>query len=187
VLRVLEAWDYVDGWSLTSGGELLARLYSETDLLVAESLRAGLVDGLDPPALAALVSCFTYEHRGPEGTAPPPRWPSREVATRAGKIEQIWRELSHNEDDAGLPETRAPDGGFAALLHDWVAGTELADLLADDDEITGGDFVRNVKQCIDLLRQLALIAPDPSTASTADAAAERCHRGVVAASSAVHV
>jgi ATP-dependent RNA helicase HelY len=101
------------------------------------------------------------------------------------KIEQIWRELSHNEDDAGLPETRAPDPGFAFLLHDWVAGEELADVLADEEEVTGGDFVRNVKQCIDLLRQIAAIAPDPGTAAGAAAAADACLRGVVAASSVV--
>jgi ATP-dependent RNA helicase HelY len=185
VLRVLEAWDYVEGWTLTSGGELLARLYAETDLLVAESLRQGLLDGLPPPALAAVVSCFTYERRGADGVTPAPEWPSREVAARVRKIEQIWRELSHNEDDAGLPETRAPDPGFAFLLHDWVAGEELADVLADEEEVTGGDFVRNVKQCIDLLRQIAAIAPDPGTAAGAAAAADACLRGVVAASSVV--
>ena len=33
--------------------------------------------------------------------------------------------------------------------------------------MTGGDFVRNVKQTIDLLRQVADVAPDPATAATA--------------------
>ncbi len=31
--------------------------------------------------------------------------------------------------------------------------------------MTGGDFVRNVKQTIDLLRQIGDVAPDPDTAS----------------------
>jgi ATP-dependent RNA helicase HelY len=187
VLRVLEAWGYIDGWALTSAGELLTRLYTETDLLLAETLRQGLLDGLAPPDLAAVVSCFTYERRGPDShRAPPPQWPSREVAGRVRKIERIWRELSRNEDDAGLPETRAPDPGFAAVLHEWVAGEDLATVLADDDEITGGDFVRHVKQCIDLLRQVAAIAPAPvATAASAREAADRCLRGVVAASSVV--
>ena len=54
--RVLEAWGYVDGWQLTDAGEQLARLYTETDLLLAEALREGLLDGLRPPELAAVVS-----------------------------------------------------------------------------------------------------------------------------------
>ena len=39
VLRVLESWGYVDGWSLTPAGRLLTRLNAETDLLIAEAIR----------------------------------------------------------------------------------------------------------------------------------------------------
>jgi len=186
VLRVLEAWGYVEDWSLSDAGSLLAHLYTETDLAVAESLREGLLDGLDAPELAALVSCFTFERRGPDSGSrlPPERWPTRELATRWRGIDRIARDLNHNEDDAGLPETRAPDPGFVPYAFGWAAGDDLADVLADD-EMTGGDFVRHVKQCIDLLRQIGDVAPGPATAETALAAADACFRGVIAASSAV--
>jgi ATP-dependent RNA helicase HelY len=65
-------------------------------------------------------------------------------------------------------------------------GDDLGDVL-EDEEMTGGDFVRNVKQTIDLLRQVADVAPDPDTASAARAAADACLRGVIAASSIVAV
>jgi ATP-dependent RNA helicase HelY len=187
VLRVLEAWGFVEGWSLTEWGELLARLYTEGDLVVAESLREGFFDDLSAAEIAALVSCFTYERRGPEGTGPlpPPRWPTRELAERWRKIDRIARELNHNEDDAGLPETRAPDPGFVPHVHEWVSGHDLADILEGDEYMTGGDFVRHVKQCIDLLRQLGDVAPNPETAQAARAAADACFRGVIVASSAV--
>jgi ATP-dependent RNA helicase HelY len=90
--------------------------------------------------------------------------------------------LSANEDDAGLPETRPPDPGFTPYAHEWATGHDLAKIL-DDDELTGGDFVRNVKQCIDLLRQVAEVAPSETTRATARAAASACFRGVVAAAS----
>ena len=67
VLRVLEAWGYVDGWSLTDPGDRLARLYHESDLLVAECMGQGLLDDLEPAELAGLVSVFTYEARGAGG------------------------------------------------------------------------------------------------------------------------
>ncbi len=183
VLRVLEAWGYIEDWSLTEAGERLARLYTETDLMLAEGLREGLLDGLRPPELAAVVSCFTYERRGPEGQhpMPPRRWPSKTVATRARAVDRIAADLRANEDDAGLPETRLPDPGFTPYVHDWAAGKELAEVL-DDDELTGGDFVRHVKQCIDLLRQVGDVAPDPHTRQKARTAADDCYRGVVAAS-----
>ena len=184
VLRILEAWGYVDGWSLTEAGERLARLYTETDLLLAEAIGDGLLDGLRPPELAAVATCFTYERRGPEaqGIVPPPRWPSKNVAQRARQIERIARDLNHNEDDAGLPETRGPDPGFTPHIYEWASGEPLADVL-DDDEMTGGDFVRNVKQCIDLLGQIADVAPNSHTRAAAREASAACNRGVVAASS----
>jgi ATP-dependent RNA helicase HelY len=184
VLRVLEAWGYVDGWALTEAGEHLARLYTETDLLLAEALREGLLDGLSVPELAAVVSCFTYERRGSDGQQPvaPARWPTQAVAKRARAVERIGNDLRANEDDAGLPETRLPDPGFTPYAYDWASGDSLADVL-DDDEMTGGDFVRCVKQLIDLLRQVGDVAPDPETRARGRAAADACHRGVVAASS----
>ncbi|HEY3239830.1 MAG TPA: DEAD/DEAH box helicase, partial [Acidimicrobiia bacterium] len=189
VLRVLEAWGYLDGWSLSEAGELLSRLYTETDLLVAESLRDGLLDGLDAPSLAAACSAFTYESRGPGAevaAAARARFPNRRVRERVLEVERIWRDLHAVEDEAGLPETRAPDAGFARHAYGWAAGEELEEVLADD-ELTGGDFVRNVKQLIDLLRQLGDVAPVAETAAAARSAAEALFRGVVAASSAVGV
>ena len=117
---------------------------------------------------------------------PPPRWPSKTVAQRVRAIERIARDLNHNEDDAGLPETRGPDPGFTLHIAEWVGGDPLADVL-DDDEMTGGDFVRNVKQCIDLLGQVATVAPNAHTRDTAREAAAGCNRGVVAASSVASV
>jgi ATP-dependent RNA helicase HelY len=186
VLGVLESWGYVDGWSLTPPGETLAGVYTESDLLLAESIREGHLDGLDTAELAAVVSCFTYERRGPDGDAPapPPRWPSARVAERARAIERLWRTLSAAEDDARLPGTRPPDPGFTLYAAEWARGDDLADVLADD-ELTGGDFVRNVKQIVDLLRQIALVAPDPATRERAHGTADACVRGVVAAASAL--
>lgn len=54
-----------------------------------------------------------------------------------------------------------------------------------DEAVSGGDFVRNIKQLIDLVRQLGEIAPDPATAASAREASDRLFRGVVAASSVV--
>ena len=184
VLRVIESWGYVDGWELTDAGHLLARLYSECDLLLAEALRIGLLDGMTEPELAAFVSSFTYERRGPEdGALAPVHWPTSRVAKRSRELERLWRDLSANEDDAGLPETRAPNPGLAAAMHAWAAGKSLTEVLDDDDDLTGGDFVRHVKQVIDLLHQIGDVAPNEQTADRARDAARACFRGVVAASS----
>jgi ATP-dependent RNA helicase HelY len=181
VLRLLEAWGYLDGWALTPRGEVLARTYHESDLLVAEAMASGLLDGLDHAALAGLVSCFTYEQRGP-GPAPPPWFPSRLVRGRWGELERLADELRTDEEAAGLPATRPPDPGFLALAHAWAAGEPLGEVLGDED-LSGGDFVRNVKTLIDLVRQIGEVAPDPDTGRAARQAADALHRGVVSISS----
>jgi len=133
-----------------------------------------------------VVSCFTYERRGSddEVVLPPLRWATTRVAERWRRIEPLWQTLAAAEDDARLPETRSPDPGFTLYAYEWADGESLAAVL-DDDELAGGDFVRHVKQCIDLLRQVADVAPEPATRRAAAAAAAACFRGVVAAASAV--
>jgi ATP-dependent RNA helicase HelY len=180
VLRVLEAWGYVDGWLLTEAGERLARLYHESDLLVAECAGQGLLDGLDPAELAGLVSVFTYEARS---AAEPAIWfPTPRVRHRWLEIDRLAAELNRAEEEAGLPRTRRPDPGFVGLAHAWAAGEDLAEVISDE-EISGGDFVRNIKQLIDLIRQLADHVLAPEAASGARQAADRLFRGVVSASS----
>ncbi|MGH9024681.1 MAG: DEAD/DEAH box helicase [Acidimicrobiia bacterium] len=180
VLSVLDAWRYIDGWALTEAGELLARLYSECDLLVAESLRQGLLDELEPAELAAVVSCFTYERRGSDEDDDGSQLPTAAVATRVRVIGRIARDLEVQERDARLPMTRGPDPGITGFVYAWASGADLSEVL--DEELTGCDFVRHMKQCIDLLRQVGDAAPDSRTAATARRAAEACQRGVVAAS-----
>ena len=96
----------------------------------------------------------------------------------SASVERVWAA----EVRAGLPLTRVPDPGFAALAHGWAAGRDLGRLLGDT-ELSGGDFVRTVKSLVDLLRQIAGAAPLEATRQSAGEAADRLFRGVVEASS----
>jgi ATP-dependent RNA helicase HelY len=185
VLGVLQQWGYVDGWSLTSAGETLARTFHECDLLVVECVRQGLLDGVDAPTLAALMSVFVYEHRSPE-PPPAPWYPSEMARRRWQSIARISYDLQDIEEREGLSVHRPPDPTFVAVAYAWAAGEGFAEVVAAE-EMSGGDFVRTMKQLIDLVRQLALVAPNRATRQVAEEAAEALFRGVVAASSAVEV
>ena len=170
VLAVLSTYGYVelDEWRLTDDGEMLARTFHECDLLVTEIVRAGLLDGLDAADLAALVSVVVYEHRSPEPPAAP--WfSSDDIRARWVRIAAISEELRAQERSVGLAEHRPPDPTFAAIAHAWVAGEGFAEVVTDE-ELTGGDFVRAIKQLIDILRQLAVVAPSRDTRRAAAAA-----------------
>ncbi|WP_372595234.1 DEAD/DEAH box helicase, partial [Actinotalea sp.] len=51
---------------VTEAGQTLRRLYAENDLLVAECLREGSWDGLDPAGMAAVVAAVVFEARREE-------------------------------------------------------------------------------------------------------------------------
>ncbi|MDA9293150.1 DEAD/DEAH box helicase, partial [bacterium] len=115
VLELLNAYGYADtgAWTLTDDGEMLAGIFHETDLLVAEMLRSGALEGLAAADLAAVVSCVVYEHRSPEPPAAP--WfSSKLVRGRWQQLEALSADLRARERSVGLGEHRPPDPTFAA-------------------------------------------------------------------------
>ena len=48
---------------VTPTGHLLSRIYSESDLLVTECIRAGIWDTLGPAELSAVVAAMVFESR----------------------------------------------------------------------------------------------------------------------------
>jgi ATP-dependent RNA helicase HelY len=116
---------------------------------------------------------------------------------------RTWGELDQLEKDNELSFLREPDLGFAWAAYRWARGARLESVLDESPDLTPGDFVRSVKQLIDLLDQIASATPadqipsatpadpktpstppDPSTsrtvAATARAAIDAMRRGVVA-------
>ncbi len=174
----LERRGYVEGWQLTGHGRRLARIFHESDLLVAEALATGLFDGLEPAELAALVSTIVHEHRGADA-APRPWFPPGPVADRFRSLTRLAEGIAAVERTHRLPETRPPDAGMVGVVHGWTLGLDLGEVLGEVD-MGGGDFVRRTRSLIDLLGQVAAVAPPP-VAATARTAASRLDRGLVAA------
>ncbi len=178
--EVLRRRGHLEGWTLADSGKLLGGIYHESDLLIAEAVTGGHLDGLDQPSFAAMLACCTYEPRG--GDVPiEPRWPTAALRRRWARLSELHESLAATEAAClGRPRTRPPDGGFATAAYGWTAGVPLARVL--DDHTTPGDFVRNVKLVCDLARQVERVAPDPATTATASAVAKSMFRGVVSAS-----
>ncbi|RPI20717.1 MAG: hypothetical protein EHM57_07565 [Actinobacteria bacterium] len=175
ILQLLEAWGYLRGWELTERGSQLRWVYNELDLLLTESVALGHLGGLTVPQLAAVTSLFTYEARRAETEG---GWPDETVAARGEAITALWADLAAAEERSHLPPTRGPDEGFAGVVYHWAQGAELEDLFGED-EFAAGDFVRNCRQLLDLLRQLRDAFPE--LAQTAAAAVRIVDRGIVAA------
>ena len=213
VLRLLEELAYLDGWSVTPMGDMLAGIFHESDLLIAECLRDGVLDGVGPADLAGLVSCFVFEERGSGSRGSRVRGPgfSRERNDRLSRGQREDRSENARMGDLPREFPKALVGRFrtmCAIADDVIAleadmglpmSREVApgfvaiarqwasgrdlETVLDDSDITGGDFVRTVRILIDLLRQIGNVTPDPATAKAARQAAENLFRGVVSAAS----
>ena len=180
VLEVLGDFGYVSDWVLTPKGERLTGVYNESDLLVVEALERGLLDDLDGPELAAVLSTLVFEERGP-GEGAPAYLPTRRTADAWRELEELYRRIHKAEQKRRLELTREPDPGFMERAYLWAGGAELEEVL--DEEDAAGDFVRSVKQLVDLLRQLNEVAPEAQLAGTIEQAIDGLHRSVVAYSS----
>ena len=185
VCDVLTALGYLEGEAssstVTDRGRTLMRIYNEMDLLTAESLRAGLWDGLDASELAAVLSTLVYESRRPDD-ASPPRVPGGRVKQVLADMVSIWADLDALERDHHLDQLHEPDLGFAWAAYRWAEGDELDDILHVTD-LAAGDFVRWVKQLLDLADQVADASPSAELRKVAREASSRLRRGVVAYSS----
>ncbi|MGB5755922.1 MAG: DEAD/DEAH box helicase [Acidimicrobiales bacterium] len=184
VIELLQRRGHLIDWELTGSGQRLARLYHESDLFLVEVLEDGLFDDLGPPELVALASSFVYEERRSTGARLEPWYPSNDLRRRFRRVQARHLDLNSDESELRLPLTREPDPGFMAVAHGWASGGGLDDVLADE-EFTAGDFVRTAKQLIDLLRQLAKLAPSTATGAAARSGADAVYRDLVAASSIV--
>ena len=113
----------------------------------------------------------------------PPLLPSTAVRERVGRLEELAGRLQRIESAQHAPLTRRPDPGFAAAAWSWAAGQDL-DVILDED-LTGGDFVRNVRQLIDLLRQLGRGGAAARHPRRARRAAEALVRGVIVSAGSI--
>ena len=187
VCDVLTAYGYLepaaDGrLGISPDGQRLRRIYGEKDLLISQSLRLGAFDDLDAVEVAALASVLVYQAKR-EDRGLRPRMPSISLETSVDIVIREWSALEDVEEENKLPLTGEPELGLVWPVYKWARGRHLQDVLSGTD-LAAGDFVRWVKQVIDLLDQLAKIPGlDPRLARLCAEAISLIRRGVVAYSS----
>ncbi|OFL23273.1 RNA helicase [Corynebacterium sp. HMSC062A03] len=190
IVDLLAEMDYVEfeGYGenrepvITDEGERLAKIHSESDLLVAQCLKRGIWNELDPAELAGVASLCVFENR--KATRGEPGAATDEMADAMNATWRIYGELVADEKRHNLPQTREPEPAFALAIHQWTAGAPLAYCMAAANEsgaeLTPGDFVRWCRQVIDLLQQVAKTGYEDEIRRNARRAIDAIQRGVVA-------
>lgn len=157
ICDVLTHLNYIEGEETLEQGKILAKIYAESDLLLTEAIRRGVLDELSPQELVAVASAVIFQSRTSENFAP--KMPHNNVAKALASIVAIWSELEKIEEQFGVKTQREPDFGFAFISYKWAQGNSLQSVLKGS-ELGVGDFVRSIKQIIDLLTQIAGASPE---------------------------
>jgi ATP-dependent RNA helicase HelY len=170
--------------TINADGQKLRRIYGEKDLLISQSLRQGAFSDLDATEVAALASVLVYQAKREERGLRP-RMPSVSLETAVDIVVREWSVLEDAEEENKLPLTGEPELGLVWPIFKWAKGRHLQEVLSGTD-LAAGDFVRWVKQVIDLLDQLAKIPGlDPRLSRLCSEAIILVRRGVVAYSTVV--
>ncbi|CAN2199453.1 COG4581 Superfamily II RNA helicase [Candidatus Nanopelagicaceae bacterium] len=151
ICDVLTHLGYIEGEKPLEQGKILAKIFAESDLLLTESIRRGVFDSLTPPELLSVASAMIYQGRSSEPYAP--KMPNDNVANALVAVSKIWIELEAIENEFDVKTQREPDFGFCYAAFRWANGHSLTSVLKGTD-MTVGDFVRSIKQLIDLLTQI---------------------------------
>jgi ATP-dependent RNA helicase HelY len=167
--------------------------------MLVECLEDGIFDRLDPVELACFSSIFVFESREgsagrrqrgrgrarePQAPATAPTLALEEAITSARARESQIKSLEARER---LDLLRAPDSGFVRVVHDWANGEDLQYMASMYPQYSAGDFVRYMKQVIDIMRQIKEVTKDPYLKSRVSEAIDRIHRSIVAYTSVVDV
>jgi ATP-dependent RNA helicase HelY len=175
ICQVLTHLGYIEGEKPTTQGKILTKIYAESDLLLTEAIRRGILDELNAPELLSVVSTMIFESRNADNVAP--KMPSPRVSSALADVISIWAELEELETEYGVKTQRQPDAGFCWVSYRWANGNSLQNVLKGTD-MSVGDFVRSTKQLSDLLNQIA--AASEKLRPVCKDAVKRIDRGVVA-------
>ncbi|WP_122820539.1 DEAD/DEAH box helicase [Varibaculum vaginae] len=175
VVSVLTRLGYLhEHGQVSESGEVLCRIYSEYDLLLAQCVLKNIFSGLTPAQLAAACSAASYEARREE-TGPPVPSSLKSVVSQ---IEHLSTDLRQLQTQLRAPEIPESSSALVAATYAWAKGKPLAVVL-EAASLEAGDFVRAMKQLLDVLRQLEMVA-NVETSAIARKAQKLILRGVVA-------
>ena len=174
ICDVLTHLGYIEGEKPLAQGKILAKIYAESDLLLTETIRVGILDSLTAPELLSVVSSMIYQSRSRDEYAP--KMPHQNVANALAEINRLWAKLEEIENDFDVKTQKEPDFGFAYISYKWAQGNSLTNVLKGSD-MSVGDFVRSTKQLMDLLLQIG--GASTTLRPVCREAIKRLDRGVV--------
>ena len=172
--QVLEHYEYVAENHPTPAGVTAASFRAEHELLIAEALFEGMLDGLSPSQMAAVATALVSEELRPSA------WVNARPDSRTwDAIQDIIRLARGIRDTQRRCRIDVPTRVFSdstGLAQLWAEEADWHDVMGQTN-LDEGDVVRVLRRAMDLLEQI-VHAPglDPNLSSQARAAIRQINR-----------
>jgi superfamily II RNA helicase len=157
ITAILQHFGCLKAGELSSEGRLVATLRHDNELLVARVVFSGVLDGLTPAELAALLSCLSEESREGEVRH---SWTllkqDHDLQQRLQSMRRLAQELHEVQRTHQVTLPVSVQVGYLAASYRWASAAEdWAGLVRDTYGGHEGDLIRAFRRLIDLCRQLA--------------------------------
>lgn len=176
LVELCQNFGFMSGTQISDLGNILCQINSESEAALAIAIYTNIFDGLEPAELAATVSALIYE---PRRSLEPRtfKWPSKDTRDACIALREIITELRDGEySKLRRLITKEADPTMCWTIYSWANGSYLDDLI--EASVGAGDFVRLIRQVIDICRQISSASTGPLS-EIAKEAAEILDHGVV--------
>lgn len=178
LFHLLQELGYLGGdGKPTEWGVVTADIRTENEIFVAEILREGLLDNLEPSELAGIVSVIVNDSGRENVTSFVA--PSRAVKQTVNKLFRLAESVQKAQKRYQVQVPISINPAASPLVEAWARGTDWTSLrgMTNMDQ---GDLVRNLRRVCDLLRQFSRNPHMPKELSRiASEAFEAIHRDPV--------
>ncbi|XP_038045840.1 helicase SKI2W-like [Patiria miniata] len=184
-IQVLRHLRHIDGANTIQLKGRVARVISNHELIITELVFQGLLTGLPPEEIAALLSCMVFQEKR---CSEPELTPS--LKEGVGKIKAEAKRLAEIQHECGI-NLSVQDYveqfrfGLTQVVYEWARGMPFADITNLTD-VSEGIIVRTIQRLDEVCRDVrsaARIVGDPSLFQKMDEASQLIKRDIVFAAS----
>lgn len=172
-LAVLRLLGYLEGnlgeEIVTLKGRVACEMNTCDELLATEAIFGNLLEPLNPPEAAALLSAFIFQEKTDEGQQLTTRmeFAKKQLKEMSVNIDRIQEELgievferNCGSNDKGSTSTKKPSGslnfGLCAVVYEWARGTSFKDITSMSD-VKEGSIVRCITRVDELCRDVRYV------------------------------
>ena len=148
---VLEHYGYLEEDHPTQEGVTAAAFRAEHELLVAQAMLSGVVDGLSPSGLAAVATALIGEELRPSAFIKAP--PLGRAMQAIHELVRLAREIRIVQNRKRVDVDTRVHADCAGLCQLWAEETDWEELMSLTN-LDEGDVVRVLRRTVDLLEQI---------------------------------